>query len=826
MEKLRARAAAGAALLLVAAAVQVPVTAPVAAVTLPSGFTLVDYDTGQAPFNLTNFAWLPDGGLLTTGKDGTITVVPPDGAPHQIAKVPTVRARTDHGLLGLALADDYAETGHVYLSYDKGDPLGTGVGMVEEWTASPAAAPTDFTWSRTVLDGSTMSPPLLQQTGNHAIDSVEIAPDGSLFLSVGDDALNNGDPQTLRAQDLSTPYGKLLRITTDGAGVPTNPFYSAAAPRSWRSMVYAYGFRNPFRFSLDPRSGVVHLGDVGWNSFEEVNTVPAGTNGGWPCYEGVPRTTFSSYAVCASLYAAGTARSPITSYSGVGVQTAVVAGITYTGSSYPPGYRDAFFYGDYAQNKLWTLTTDLSGRLTRGPEALAFGTGIGAPVAFRAGPNGDVTYADLASGQVRRLVYTAGNRPPVVTFSSRADAETRTVELSAADTYDLDGDRLTYDWDLGDGSAPATGETVTHTYAADVEAATVTLTVTDQLGAKETYSDVVHPGNFTPGIALDAAPADRTYKVGDAISLAATATDVEDGPLTVTWDTALLHCAFAGSCHRHPEESVTGPTYHRAFTDHGADTSMLVTARATDSTGSTATTSYLAEPRLHTLAVQSPVAVSINGGTTAAAEVVAGAAVQLAAPTTSSYWRFDSWSDGGPPTRSVTMPDADVSLVARYRTAIDLRYAAIGSSRSVLGGPTSLEYDVTGGRSRNYSGGRLYWSPATGARWSAGPLLAKYLAAGGPTRFGFPVTDNRTVAAGQLAHFTGNRSIFKANRRTARIVSGPIRTKYSKMGYQRSCLGFPISGRYRVTEGYRQKFVGGTITHVNRTGHNLARCRR
>ena len=281
------------------------------ALSLPAGFTVVDYPSGQAPFNLTNFAWLEDGGLITSGEDGTITFAPPGGSPRLIAQVPDVRAVGDHGLLGFALANDYATSGRVYVAYDKGDPAATGFGMVEEWTAAPAAAPTSLTHTRTLIDGSMMSPQLAERTRVHAIDSVVVAPDNSLYVSIGDDAGNNGDPNTLRAQDTTQPYGKLLHITRTGKGHPTNPFYDPSARGSWRSMVYAFGLRNPFRFTLDPRSGIVHLGDVGWRGTEEVNTLTAGSNAGWPCYEAgendllvvlsVPRTVRSGFRTDADL---------------------------------------------------------------------------------------------------------------------------------------------------------------------------------------------------------------------------------------------------------------------------------------------------------------------------------------------------------------------------------------------------------------------------------------------------------------------------------------------------------------------------------------------
>ena len=78
---MRRTTGAAAALVLLAAAIQLVVAAPAPALVLPPSFQLVDYPTGQAPNNLTDFAWLDDGGLITSGKDGTITFVPPGGTP-------------------------------------------------------------------------------------------------------------------------------------------------------------------------------------------------------------------------------------------------------------------------------------------------------------------------------------------------------------------------------------------------------------------------------------------------------------------------------------------------------------------------------------------------------------------------------------------------------------------------------------------------------------------------------------------------------------------------------------------------------------------------
>lgn len=821
---MRRTAAVSAILTLLAALISLVGVSPAPALVLPPAFTTVDYPSGQVPFQLVDYAWLDDGALLSIGKNGTLSFAPPAGTPRVVAVVPSVRARGDHGMLGFALGNDYATSGRVYLAYDKGDPTGTGVGMVEEWKASPPSSPTSFTRTNTLIDGSLTSPQLLQLTHNHGIDGLVVAPDDSVYVSIGDDVWNNGDTTKLRAQDVGQPYGKLLRLAPDGKGVASNPFYSAATPSAWRSRVYAYGFRNPFRFSLDPRSGLPLVGDVGWDTSEEINAVKPGTNGGWPCYEGKEKTTFSTQSACASLYTAGTAQLPVWTYQHAGAGAAVVGGMTYTGTAYPQQYSDSYFFGDYTRSKLWTLGIDTAGRLTRAAEVDGFADDAGGPVAFHAGPNGDVTYADLFTGNVRRLVYAAGNRAPIARFTTTTDASTGAVTFSAADSYDLDADLLTYSWDFGDGTSDQ-GVSVAHTYARSPAGDTsqVTLTVTDQVGATGTVSAQVYPFDYTPQLQLTT-PSARTYAVGDLVQLSATAADVEDGDLPVAWDTALLHCPFAGSCHRHPEGTVTGPTYTHSFTDHGADTTMLVTVRAQDTRGAETSTTFEAKPRLHTLAVNSPVAVNINGQTVSSAQVVTGATVQLDAPLTSAYWQFQAWSDNGTAAHSLTMPDADTNLAASYTTAIAARYAALGGSSSFLGKPQGEEYAVTGGRARNFTGGRLYWSPASGAKALRGPVLSKYLATGGPASSGLPSTDTVTVTGGTYAHFSGNRSIFWSPATLAHLVKGTIRTKYAAMDYQKSCLGFPTTDRYAITGGYRNRFTGGSITYLTKTRTTTAKC--
>ncbi|GAA3570485.1 PQQ-dependent sugar dehydrogenase [Microlunatus spumicola] len=845
----------------------------VAAPKLPAGFSLVSYDSGQDDYNLTNFTWLPDGSLLTIGKDGTVTFVPDGGKARKIGKVPGVRAVDDHGLLGLALARDHATSGKVYLSYDKGKVGGTGHGMLEEWQALPAASPTTFTKSRTVVDGSDLSEDITETGTTHGPDSVVVAKDGSLFWSIGDNAGNNGDPKALRAQDLDDPHGKILHVTPEGEGVSSNPFYDDDKPRSVKSLVYAYGFRNPFRFSIDARSGLLNVGDVGWRNVEEVSMVGSGANAGWPCMEGAKRTSFGTYGTCKALYKKGDDVRPIWTYNHAGRGASITGGALYTGSAYPAQYKNSYFLGDYTRNLVWSMAVDANGKMTRKPEGAGFIKGAGGPVAFHPGPNGDMTYADILSGKIQRIVYGSGNRKPTADIAFTTDADRRTVSFSAGGSYDPDGDKLTYRWEFGDGST-GTGETPKHTYTG-TGAQQVKVTATDQIGATDSAEVTVYPANHSPALSVTLPAAGKLFKVGEPVKLSASATDVEDGRLEVSYETILLHCPFPNSCHLHPDGTEKGGTYSKEFTDHGSDTSMQITVSAKDSRGAEVSKVYLAKPNLRTVTVKSKVPVNIDGATTFSSLEVEGQEVQLDAPETSGYHRFTGWSDGGKANHTFVMPNRDVVLTAGYETFIDQKYAALGGKASFLGKAKAGEYSTTGGRSRTFKGGRIIWSEDTGAHevhglilkkflkgggiakhgfptgdevdvkggqvsvftdariyhitkgktsTSRGPILAKYLSVGGPDDYGLPATDVKKIKGGEFEGFTDGRSIYWSKATGAHLVYGLIRQQYKKVGYEKSCLGLPTKDEYGVEGGRRADFVGGYIRYDSASGKTSVHC--
>lgn len=367
-----------------------------AAPSLPTGFAVHDMPSGQTGL-LTDFAFAPDGSYFTTGKNGRVAWVSATGEARTLAEIPVVTTN-DLGLTSLAVDSDYESSGTVYTARTL-SVGGQSTMRVSAWTVGGSPSPTSLTSERVIWD-------LPATVDAHATTGLVAAPDGTLWVTTGDNAdYTRADPQSLRALDTTVGYGKVLHVLPDGRGVPGNPFYDPAAPSSWQSRVYASGFRSPFRLSLDPRTDAPVVGDVGWTGWEEVDLVRPGASYGWPCWEG--RTATRGFADLAACHGVGNTE-PLWAYTHGPLGACVIGGVVYTGDSYPAEYRDAYFFGDYSARRLYTLRYDARGRLTRPPEDAGFGVDIGAPVDFGAADNGDIVYADIGGSTLKRLVYNQG----------------------------------------------------------------------------------------------------------------------------------------------------------------------------------------------------------------------------------------------------------------------------------------------------------------------------------------------------------------------------------------------------------------------------------
>ena len=470
---------------------------------------------------LVGMQFAPDGRLFIWQKNGVIRIMEPDGdlLPTPFLDLSArVNTLDDRGFWGFAFDPNFETNGYVYLSYtyeNTGNPNSSGskTSRLTRVQASGANPNVAIPGSETVILGSIGTPPctglpasadcIASDSGSHTIGGLHFANDGTLFVGVGDGAdAAFVDPLSMRAQDLDRPEGKILRIRTDGQGLPDNPFYDGN-PNSWRSRVWVYGVRNPFGFTLHPATQELFFGEVGWNTWEEVNHGFAGTNFGWPCYEGnLPQPLYrSQFTLCANL-GSGSVTGPFYTYDHT-QGSAAIGGPIYTGTVYPPEYRDSFFFSDYSGGFIRRLVLDAEHRPIR--EEL-FADDIESAVSIAQGPDGMLYYLSFTMGELRRIRFNG--------VSAEASATPRhghsplTVQFSSAGTINYGGGTLSYEWDFGDGGT-STAANPSHTYTTSgVETFTARLTVTQ---LQRRLVDVHRPGHRgqRPAGADDQPPGDR-----------------------------------------------------------------------------------------------------------------------------------------------------------------------------------------------------------------------------------------------------------------------------------------------------------------------------
>ncbi|MEV8513211.1 LamG-like jellyroll fold domain-containing protein [Dactylosporangium sp. NPDC051484] len=552
-------------------------------------------------YSVVGTAFAPDGRMFVWTKPGVVRIV----KNGQLLPTPfldltgKVNTYDDRGMWGFALDPDFATNGYVYLTYvyentANPDAAGPKTSRLVRVTADPNNPDVALPGSETVILGSVGTAPCSNQPagadcipadgGSHSIGGLLFGPDGKLFLGNGDGAEANA--LSLGAQDLNSYRGKILRINKDGTAPADNPFYDGT--NSVKSKVFLYGVRNPFRFALQPGTGHLWFGDVGWNTWEEINDGVPGANYGWPCYEGTnPQPTFQQqYSQCQAL-AASSVTAPYYTYNHT-VGSAVIGGPFYTADVYPAQYKNNFFFADYSGNYIKRVVFDGNNN----PIGVQpFATNVDAPVSLVVGPDGMIYYLSFTTGQVRRIRF---NGPSAhATATPQYGYSPLQVAFSSAGSVDAGGGTLSYLWDFGDGTT-STAANPTHTYtAAGVQTFTAKLTVTGAGGLTSTATTTVTVGS-SPPVPTISAPLNNTAVLpGQTINYAGSATDPDQGPLpasALSW-TVLLH----HDTHIHKFVGGTGANGSFVVEDHGpiGTFSYEVILTATDSSGLSSSTSVL-----------------------------------------------------------------------------------------------------------------------------------------------------------------------------------------------------------------------------------------
>jgi uncharacterized repeat protein (TIGR01451 family) len=372
---------------------------------ISGGFTLPTYVTGPADGS---------GRLFVLEQAGRIRVISNsvllDRPYLDISNTVSFgHSDSELGLLGMAFDPDFAFNGTFYLDYTD---LAGNTNIERFVVAAPAADVAAVITATKIL---TIEQPYEQHKGG----ALQFGPrDGYLYIGMGDGG-GGGDPQR-NGQNLNTLLAKLLRINVRQVPTytipPTNPFTrtSGAKPEIW-----AYGLRNPWRFSFDRANGDLYIGDVGQHCYEEIDYQPGasrgGENYGWNSMEGSHGFDPANFDACDQpILTPPTLTLPVLEYSHDGLLAAVVGGYVYRGARYPQA-AGLYFYADHELGVIWSLEQSSPGswvstqRLDISPQDIS---------SFGEGPDGELYLATYGTGEVYHVVM--GPLPPNLAASTKA----------------------------------------------------------------------------------------------------------------------------------------------------------------------------------------------------------------------------------------------------------------------------------------------------------------------------------------------------------------------------------------------------------------------
>ncbi|MGC4772121.1 ThuA domain-containing protein [Micromonospora sp. DT44] len=673
--------------------------------TVTTGFQQVALAKGAAetgePMSLTV---LPDRGVLHTSRDGVIRHTDAAGNT-KIAGTLAVYTGDEEGLQGIKADPNFATNRWVYAYY--APPLSTpGGGAPAEGTPAQFAvwdgvnrlARFTVNADNTInLASETLilNVPTSRGMCCHVGGDMDFDAAGNLYLSTGDDTNpfdsagftpideRSGRNPAFDAQRTSANSndlrGKMLRIKPSAAGGYTIPAGNMFAPGTARTRpeIYAMGFRNPFRMSVDKATGIVYLGDYGPDAgTADPNRGPAGNVEfaridrpgfyGWPyCTarnDAYNDYTFPSGPSGAKFNCAGGPVNNSPNNTGITqLPPAIPAWLPYGGSGSPPEftggglspmagpvyrydpnntspvafpqyYDGTFFAGEFGRRWIKNVKLDSTGQPLKINPFPWTGTQV---MDMEFGPDGALYVLDYGTGwfngdansALYRIEYARGGRAPVpkVTATPTSGTAPLTVAFSSAGTLDPDGDPFTYAWDFdNNGTTDSTAANPSFTYTTN-GTRSPTLTVRDTTGKTATASVVVTVGNSAPVVTVNTPLNGQTFNFGDAIPFSVTVTDAQDG--TINCARVKVNYVLGHDSHGHQLASAQGCTgVIQTSADGEHDTAAnifgIIDAEYTDLGGG-------GQPALttHTQAVLQPrVRQAEHFGDSSGVQIVAGAA--------------------------------------------------------------------------------------------------------------------------------------------------------------------------------------------------------
>ncbi|GEQ86669.1 glucose dehydrogenase [Patiriisocius marinistellae] len=293
--------------------------------------------------NLVNIQHANDNRIFVVEQGGSIKILNPDGSVNATPFINLTSLITpggEQGLLGLAFHPDYATNGHFFVNYvDSNENT-----QITRYTVS--ASNPDIANLNSAVSIISINQPFV----NHNGGDIKFGPDGFLYIAMGDGG-SGGDPNN-NGQNQNSLLGKLLRIDVNNSSItnpynipPDNPFVGVA---NSRDEIWAYGLRNPWKFSFDSETNDLWIADVGQGAIEEINKITptqdtGGLNYGWRCYEGsAPYNNSSTCPPSTDLIF------PIAEYNH-SVGRSITGGYVYRGNDYPD-LEGIYFFADFSSS--------------------------------------------------------------------------------------------------------------------------------------------------------------------------------------------------------------------------------------------------------------------------------------------------------------------------------------------------------------------------------------------------------------------------------------------------------------------------------------------
>ncbi len=569
------------------------VTGQAAAASVPVGFAdsqVADRLTSPSAMTIT-----PDGRLLVVQQNGEIRIIKGDellSAPFYV--VSNVDSFAERGCLGITTHPDFASNGYVYIYCTLTDGTRSHNRIFRVTALSDAVLPGS---EQTLLD----LPDVPTGTQWHMGGALRFGTDGKLYIAVGNQEDLREPGETSNSQNLSNPFGKILRINADGTVPDDNPFFNS--PGAYQA-IYNLGLRNPFSFDIQRGSGLMYINDVGAGSFEEINAGVAGANYGWPFSEGATMDVRFANAAYQYSHSEG---------------CAITGGAFYDppAAQFSAEYVGKYFFVDLCEG--WIRLLDPSSPAT----PAEFATAIVNPVGIEVAPDGSLYYLARnlggeepvnGAGSVGKITFTNIKAPRITVHP-----KSQTILLGTAVTFTVAADGAnTIQWQRnGDDIPGATAASygIASTTAADNQAsfaavARNTFGATTSRAALLTTTD-----NRPPAISITFPDAGSGFAVGERIAYSASASDPEDGPLppsAFTWRIDFRH-----DTHSHPfQPPVSGATSGMLeipdFESDNANTWFRFHLSVRDSGGQTAEGTRDIYPRKQ-LSEMTPARPPING---------------------------------------------------------------------------------------------------------------------------------------------------------------------------------------------------------------------